>query len=158
MLSLYFTINVLRTATKLVEKREYGLRPQGNVQMLRVGFKWLGKCCLSIITLGHGYPLSRLSVYKIPAENCQWKNPFLPKKYKKTEQHFYGRTQNRHEHYWNWQMQKKLNNTSTTKKKPNKYTCRLRYIMKTWRTSIKLKNTKKLIYKVSKNGHSVCGF
>ena len=44
-----------------------------------------------------------------------------------------------------------LNSTSTTKTRTNKYTRRLRY---TARTLLKLKNTKKLNYKVSKNKHT----
>ena len=38
--------------------------------------------------------------------------------------------------------------------KTNKYTCRLRYIMNTWRRLLKLKNKKNLKYKVSKNKHT----
>ena len=44
-----------------------------------------------------------------------------------------------------------LNSTSTTKTRRNKYTRRLRYPE---RTLLKLKNTKKLKYKVSKNKHT----
>ena len=43
-----------------------------------------------------------------------------------------------------------INSTSTPKTRTNKYTRRLRY---TGRTLLKLKNTKKLTYKISKNKH-----
>ena len=49
---------------------------------------------------------------------------------------------------------KKLNSTSTTKIKTNKYTRRLRYIIYTWRTLLKLAKYKKLNYELSKNKHT----
>ena len=88
-------------------------------QMPRVGLKWVGRRCISIVTLRHAYPMPRLSVHHL-LRDSRWKLPmkkipFYPIK------------------------TKKLNSTSTTKTKTNKYTRRLRY---TWRTLIKLKNTK----------------
>ena len=49
---------------------------------------------------------------------------------------------------------KKINISITTKTKTNKCTGRLRYITNTWRTLLRLVNTKKLNCKVSKNKHT----
>ena len=56
-------------------KKGYRLRPHVSRQMLRVRLKTVGRCFLSIVTLGHAYPLSRLSVHHLirdSRENCQW--------------------------------------------------------------------------------------
>ena len=49
----------------VVAKREYHLRPQASKYMTRVGLKWIGRCCLSIVALGYAYPLSHLSVHHL---------------------------------------------------------------------------------------------
>ena len=114
--------------SEVAGKHGYGPRPQVSRQMPRVGLKWVGRCCLPIVTLRHAYLMPRLSVYHLLRDSCRKltmnRNFFLPKKYKN------------------------LNSTSTTKTKTNKYTRRLRY---TWKTLLKLKNTEKLKYVVSKN-------
>ena len=101
----------------VVGKHGYHLRPQVSRQMLGVRLKWVGWCCLFIVTLRHTYPLPHLSVHHLLKS-------FSPKT--GNEKKFLS-TQ-------------KLNSTSTTKRKTNKYTRRLRY---TWRTLLEFKNTKK---------------
>ena len=84
---------VVTVRVSVVGKWGYSPRPQVRRQMPRVDFKWVGRCCLSIVTIGHIYPLPRLSVHhllrashrKLPMK----RNSFLSNKYKKTEQHFY---------------------------------------------------------------------
>ena len=48
-----------------VGKHRYHCRTQGSRQMPRVDLKWAGRCCLSIVMLGHAYSLSRLSVHHL---------------------------------------------------------------------------------------------
>ena len=100
--------------------------------MRRVVLKWVGRCCLSTVTLAHTYLMPCLNVHhllrdsgrKLPMKG----NSFLPNKYKK------------------------LSSISATKIKTNKYTYILRY---TWRISLKFKNTKKLKYNIWKNNKHV---
>ena len=47
----------------IVGKREYCRRPQVSRQMPIIDLKRVGRCCLSIFTLGHVNPLPRLSVH-----------------------------------------------------------------------------------------------
>ena len=66
----------------LVGKHGYCPRPQLSRQMPRVGLKGVGICRLSIVTLGHAYPLLRLSVHHL-LRNAHRKllmkrNSFLP--------------------------------------------------------------------------------
>ena len=87
---------------QVVGKQGYGPRPQVSRQMTRVGFNWVGRCCLSIVTLGHDYPMPRLSVHHLLRDSCQ-KLPtkrisFLPNKYKKTQQHFCNEDKNNEVH------------------------------------------------------------
>ena len=65
-----------------LRKHCYDPRPQVSRQMPRVDLKWVGKCCLSIVKLGHAHPLSRLSVHHL-LRDSRWKlslkrNSFLP--------------------------------------------------------------------------------
>ena len=113
------TLYLLLTAT-VVGKHHYEARPRVSRRMPRVGLKWVGRCCLSIFTLGQAYPMPRLCVHHLLRDSrrklpMKW-NSYLPNKYKK------------------------LNSTSTTKTKTSKYTRRLRCI---WKTLLELKNTKK---------------
>ena len=131
--------------------------------MPRVCLKWVRRCCLSIVTLGHAYQMPRLSVHhllgnsrrKLPME----KNSFLPNKYKKTEQHFYNKgkiDQYTRRLRYTWRTLLKLKNTKVwstkyqrinkqpIKTKTTKYTRRVRCITSAWTTLIKLANTKKL--------------
>ena len=55
----------------VVGNPEFHTRPQMSRQMHRVGFKWVGRCCLSIDKLGHVYPLSRLSVNHLLRDSYQ---------------------------------------------------------------------------------------
>ena len=102
-------------ALEVVGKHRYHFRPQVSTQIPEVGVKWAGRCCLSIATLGHAYPMPHLSVYHL-LRNCQRKEiPFYPitdlhfnwetinitkiNKYnKKTEQHFYNEDKNKQAH------------------------------------------------------------
>ena len=82
-----FLFFITYTGLAVVGKWSYGLRPQVIVQMPIVGLKWVWRCCLSIVTLGHAYPLSRLSLHhllrdsrrKLPMKRIS----FLPNKYEK---------------------------------------------------------------------------
>ena len=64
-LSLNQTLLTLLLYVRVVGMWGYGCRPQVNGKMPRAGLKWVGRCCLSIVTLGHAYPLSRLSVHHL---------------------------------------------------------------------------------------------
>ena len=54
-----------RNVIRVVGKHRYRLRPQMSRQMPRIDLKWVGRCCLSFVKLGHAYPLSRLSVHHL---------------------------------------------------------------------------------------------
>ena len=56
---------VVTVRVSVVGKWGYSPRPQVRRQMPRVDFKWVGRCCLSIVTIGHIYPLPRLSVHHL---------------------------------------------------------------------------------------------
>ena len=65
-----------------LRKHRYDPWPQMSRQMPRVDLKWVGRCCLSIVKLGHAHPLSRLSVHHM-LRDSRWKlsikrNSFLP--------------------------------------------------------------------------------
>ena len=54
----------------------YWRKSQVSKQVPRVGLRWnISWTCLSIVRLGHAYPLSHLSVHHPvrDSENCQWK-------------------------------------------------------------------------------------
>ena len=120
-----------------LRKHRYDPRPQMSKQMPRVVLKWVRRCCLSIVTLWHAYPLSRLSAHHLLTDSRRKlsikgissylitdlyfnREPVnitkINKCNKNTEQHFYNEDKN-----------------------TNKYTHRLRYI---WRTLLRLANTK----------------
>ena len=68
--------------SKVVGKWGYRLRPQVNRQMPSVGLKWVGRCCLSSVTLGHAFPTSHLSVHHLLRDSRRKlpmkRNSFLP--------------------------------------------------------------------------------
>ena len=121
------------------EQADVQSRPEVSREMLRIHcHAWT---CLSIVmlecsssakrflskTVNEKKFLSSQSLTFILTDN-QLKLLKLTNTIKKTEQHFYSKT------------------------KTNKYTGRLRYIMNTWRTLLKFKNTKKTLkYKVTMN-------
>ena len=96
------------------------------------------RCCQSIITLRHAYPLSRLSVQHLLRDFHRKLSIKTILFYPITDHYFNGEPMNitKIKEY----SKKKLNSTFTTKIKTNKYTRRLRY---TWRTLLKSENTKK---------------
>ena len=125
-------------------------------QMPRVDLKWVGRCCLSIVTLGHPYPLSRMSVHHLlryPRRKLAMKIiiSFLHKKkinwaaldkskrvYSQMKMHLKNFT--KIENYKkDWSAKYQRINTQPIKTKTIKYTRTLRY---TWITLIKLTNTK----------------
>ena len=86
VLRVYFT---KRNYMRVVGKWGYHLRSQESRQILRVGIKWVGGCCLSIFTLRHVYPLSHFSVHHMLRDShkklLMKRKSFLPNKYKRTE-------------------------------------------------------------------------
>ena len=121
------------------------LKPQVSRQMPRVCQQWVGRCCLSIFTIGHAYPLPRLNAChlrdshrKLPMK----RNSFLRNKYKKTEQ--------------TWTLLKLKNTKNWTWQSTKQTWTLLKFkIQKTEHDGAQNKqNTKTLNYKVSKNEHT----
>ena len=52
----------MRTYALFLRNYRSNPRPQVSRLMHREDLKWVGRCCLSVVTLGHAYPLSLLSV------------------------------------------------------------------------------------------------
>ena len=109
----------------ILRKHGYDPRPQVSRQMPRVGLKWVGRCCLSIVTLGHAYPLSRLSVHHLLRNSrrklSRKRNSFLPNHwplfYLPTQSLTFILTENQWTLLKLTNTTKKLNSTSTTKTK-----------------------------------------
>ena len=138
--------------------------------MPRIDLKWVGRCCLSIFTLGYAYPMAYLSVHHLLRDSrrklSMKRNSFLPNKYKKkTEQHFYNEDKTdkytrRLRYTWrtllklkntkNWSTKYQRINTQPIKTKTTKYTRRLRYITSTWITLLKLAKTKNWTWRNTK--------
>ena len=55
----------LNLGIRVKGKQDYSCRPQVSRQIPIVGLKWVGRCCLSIVKLGHAYPMVRLSVHHL---------------------------------------------------------------------------------------------
>ena len=58
----------------VVGNPEYSCRPRVSRQMPRVGFKWVGRCCLSIVTFECTSPATRDSHWKLSMK----RNFYLP--------------------------------------------------------------------------------
>ena len=143
----------------ILRKHGYDPRPQVSRQMPRVGLKWVGRCCLSIVTLGHAYPLSRLSVHHLLRDSrrklSMKRNSFLTNHwslfYLPTQSLTFILTENQWTLLKLTNTIKKLNSTSTTKTKNKQVYSQIKIHLN---NITKIRKYKKPNYKVSKNKHT----